>query len=260
MDIKRVLTTVLGLPLVICIILFGNTTIIDIFFGVVAIISIKEYFDAFEKAKNAKPIKWIGYVLAASIAVLRLFHLKSSLIDVNSDMMNMMFTLIIISVFVIFFHILNSGMKLNVLDGAITVFGILYIPVFIMFLSMLCAASNGKFLIWYVIICGWATDIFAYLGGKIVNTRKHKFSKISPNKSIEGCISGAVGAVVVSVVYTIICNTYFYTNISYIYIIIISLILSIIGQVGDFAASSIKRYNEIKDFSNLIPGHRRNVR
>lgn len=63
-----------------------------------------------------------------------------------------------------------------------------------------------------------------------------------------------------SIIYTIICNTYFYTNISYIYILFASLILSGIGQVGDFAASSIKRYNDIKDFSNLIPGHRRNVR
>ncbi len=35
----------------------------------------------------------------------------------------------------------------------------------------------------------------------------------------------------------------------------ISLILSIVGQIGDFAASSIKRYNGIKDYSNLIPGH-----
>ena len=60
---------------------------------------------------------------------------------------------------------------------------------------------------------------------------------------------------VVSLIYTIICNTYFFTNISYIYIILISLVLSIIGQVGDFAASSIKRYNGIKDYSNLIPGH-----
>ena len=34
-----------------------------------------------------------------------------------------------------------------------------------------------------------------------------------------------------------------------------ALILSMIGQVGDFAASSIKRYNGVKDFSNLIPGH-----
>ena len=37
--------------------------------------------------------------------------------------------------------------------------------------------------------------------------------------------------------------------------LIISIILSVIGQIGDLAASSIKRYNEIKDFSNLIPGH-----
>lgn len=58
-----------------------------------------------------------------------------------------------------------------------------------------------------------------------------------------------------ALIYTVICNTYFFTNISYIYIIIISLVLSAIGQVGDFAASSIKRYNNIKDYSNLIPGH-----
>ena len=63
------------------------------------------------------------------------------------------------------------------------------------------------------------------------------------------------GAMLVSLIYTIICNTYFFTNISYIYIALISLVLSVIGQVGDFAASSIKRYNNIKDFSNLIPGH-----
>ena len=37
--------------------------------------------------------------------------------------------------------------------------------------------------------------------------------------------------------------------------LLVSIILSIIGQFGDFAASSIKRFNDIKDFSNLIPGH-----
>lgn len=71
-------------------------------------------------------------------------------------------------------------------------FGILYIPVFLMFLPMLRASGEGAFLIWYVLICAWGTDTFAYLGGKFFNTRKHKFSKISPNKSIEGCISGAI--------------------------------------------------------------------
>ena len=45
------------------------------------------------------------------------------------------------------------------------------------------------------------------------------------------------------------------TNEYYLYIIIISVVLSLVGQLGDFAASSIKRYTGIKDFSNLIPGH-----
>ena len=61
-----------------------------------------------------------------------------------------------------------------------------------MFLPMLRASGGGEFLIWYVLICAWVTDTFAYLGGKVINTRKHKFSKISPNKSLEGCISGAI--------------------------------------------------------------------
>ncbi len=116
MDVKRVLTSVLGLPLVIAILFFGNNIIIDIFFAVIAIISIKEYFDAFEKGKKAKPIKWIGYFVAASLAILRFLHLQSSLIAVDQDMINRMFALIVCAFFVIFFHILNSGMKVNVKD------------------------------------------------------------------------------------------------------------------------------------------------
>ncbi|MCI8620801.1 MAG: phosphatidate cytidylyltransferase [Clostridia bacterium] len=260
MDIKRVLTSVLGLPCVIAILILGNNIVIDIFFAIVALISIKEYYDAFEKSGNAKPIRWIGYIVALSISILRFLHLQSSLIPIDQNMQNVMFAFVIVSFFIIVFHILNSNMKRNVVDGAVTMFGIIYIPVLIMFLPILRGAKNGIFLIWYAIICGWTTDIFAYLTGKFLGNKKHKFSKISPNKSIEGCIIGAVGAMVISIIYTIICNTYFYTNISYIYIIIVSIVLSVIGQVGDFAASSIKRYNGIKDFSNLIPGHRRNAR
>ena len=55
--------------------------------------------------------------------------------------------------------------------------------------------------------------------------------------------------------YTYIVNTFFGMNYSYLYISGIGLILSLVGQIGDFAASSIKRYVDIKDFSNLIPGH-----
>lgn len=255
MDIKRVLTTVIGLPLIMVLLIFGNAVVIDGFFAIVAIIAIKEYYDAFEKGKKARPIKWIGYLVSISIAVLRYFHLQSSLLPVATDMMCMMFFVIIVAVILTCLSILNSGMKKNIVDGAVTLFGILYVPVFLMFLPILRQVDNGAVLIWYAVIAGWATDIFAYLGGCAFNSRKHKFSKISPNKSIEGCICGAIGGVVVALIYTVICNTYFYTNISYIYIVLVSLILSIVGQIGDFVASSIKRYNDIKDYSNLIPGH-----
>lgn len=112
---------------------------------------------------------------------------------------------------------------------------------------------NGKILIWYVFISAWGTDIFAYCIG--IKFGKHKFSKISPNKSIEGCIAGTVGAVICMLIYTFICNTVLNMNINYILISVIGIILSLVGQIGDFAASSIKRYTGIKDFSNLIPGH-----
>ena len=44
-------------------------------------------------------------------------------------------------------------------------------------------------------------------------------------------------------------------NINYLFITVITLLLSVVGQLGDFSASSIKRYVGIKDFSNLLPGH-----
>lgn len=169
MDIKRVLTSVLGLPLVIAILVFGNTIVIDIFFAVVALISIKEFFGAFEKGGTSKPIKWLGYIVALSIAILRQFHLQSSLVDVDSDMMNIMFIAVIASVFISFFTVLNSGMKKTVLDGAVTIFGIVYIPVFLMFLPIIYSAPNGNgvILLGYVIICRLGNRYICILRRKI---------------------------------------------------------------------------------------------
>lgn len=136
MDIKRVLTSVLGLPAVIAIIFFGNNMVIDIFFALVALISLKEYFDAFERGNTAKPIRWIGYLIAMSLSVLRLFHLNSSLIDVESDMMNMMFALIVCALFVTFFHVLNSGMKTTVIDrGCDNIWNSLYTCIYNVFVN-----------------------------------------------------------------------------------------------------------------------------
>ena len=94
----------------------------------------------------------------------------------------------------------------------------------------------------------------AYLVGK--HFGKHKFSKVSPNKTIEGCVAGTLGAIISCLVYTFILKQFLNVEVySYITIAIVALVLSIIGQLGDFAASTIKRQFDIKDFSEIFPGH-----
>ncbi len=105
-----------------------------------------------------------------------------------------------------------------------------------------------KYFLLLIVICAF-TDMFALFGGKLFG--KHNFTEISPNKTIEGCISGSLVAIIVaSIFYYFVINK----NLTIIKIIII-LLLSIIDQVGDLFFSKIKRDNNIKDFSNLIPGH-----
>lgn len=101
----------------------------------------------------------------------------------------------------------------------------------------------------YLLAISTMTDTFALLTG--VKFGKTKLVKsISPNKTVEGLIGGTLfGTLIGSFVYYLL-----YKEIT-IYIVISTLFLSIIGQLGDLVFSSIKREYKIKDYSNLIPGH-----
>ena len=243
-NLKRISSALLGLPMVIVVLLLGNKYVIDVALSVVALISLHEYFNAF--SNNYKPIQWLGYLVACCISFIHFVPEE------------MLFKIIVFSIPIIiailFIELIIKNMKINIIDIGITLFGIFYIVLFIMFVPLIAGLEHGKILIWFVLTTSWGTDIFAYIVGRRIG--KHKFSKISPKKSIEGCIAGIFGAVALSLIYTLCINKFLGFLIApYPYIIIASIVLSIIGQCGDFAASSIKRYNEIKDFSNLIPGH-----
>ena len=69
MDLKRVSSAVLGLPMVIIVLLLGNKYVIDVALAIVAVIALHEYFNAFSKYK---PIKWIGYLSAISISLIHI--------------------------------------------------------------------------------------------------------------------------------------------------------------------------------------------
>lgn len=243
MDIKRLTSSLLGFPLVVIVFLFGNKIVVDIVLSIIALLSMNEYFNAISKV--SEPVKWFGYLSCLSIAVIHI---------IPGEYLNMVMMLSVPTILLILFgQVIATEMKTSFKDIAYTFIGIFYVVLFMMFLAFIYGMPNGKILIWYAIFAAWGTDIFAYVVGKYCG--KHKFSKVSPKKSIEGCIGGTIGALIMMLVYTYVANTYWGMNYPYLFIIGIGIILSLIGQIGDFSASSIKRYVDIKDFSNLIPGH-----
>ena len=243
MDIKRITSGLLGFPLVLIILLIGNKYIVDIALAIIALLAMNEYFNAVQKVSN--PVRWVGYLSCFSIALIHL---------VPAEALTMVVTLSVPTILLILFaQVIATEMRTTFKDIAYTFLGIFYVVFFMIFVALIDGMQNGKILIWYAIIAAWGTDIFAYFIGK--HFGKHKFSKVSPKKSIEGCIAGTVGAILLMLLYTYVANTFWGMNYSYGFIAMIGLILSLIGQIGDFAASSVKRYVDIKDYSNLIPGH-----
>lgn len=245
MEPKRIVTSIIGLPLVAIVLIFGNKYLVDIVVSIIAIMALHEYFHSFKDQNEKKNLCWIGYIAAILIAFIHIIPSEYILKTIAA--------IIPVSILVLFAQIIITDMKYNIKDIAITFFGICYIVIFLMYIPIIRETVNGRITIWFVFIAAWGTDIFAYCIGRRIG--KHKFSKISPNKSIEGCVAGTLGATICMVIYAIICNNVWNMNINYVTIAIIGIILSLVGQIGDFAASSIKRYSGIKDFSNLIPGH-----
>lgn len=103
----------------------------------------------------------------------------------------------------------------------------------------------------YLVLIPIITDSFAYITGSLVG--KHKLiERISPKKTVEGAIGGFVAAsIFCTMFYMVVINT----RANMVVILLATIFLSIVSQLGDLVFSSIKRYFNIKDFSKLIPGH-----
>ncbi len=246
MNLKRILTSLIGFPLVVLLIALGNAPVIDFAIMLVAIICMYEYIGVIAKVCN--PIKWIMYLSTIIVFLVSI---------VPKDIMQYIWLFAIpVTLLILFLHIIISNMKISFKDIAYTFLGITYITGFIMFMSLIIIQEKGKLGLGYILMTAWATDVFAYTAGKLIG--KHHFSKVSPKKTLEGCISGIIGALIVGFIYAIIASkvgAISLNGIGYLYAVLIPIGLSIISQIGDFAASSIKRFANAKDYGSLLPGH-----
>ena len=106
--------------------------------------------------------------------------------------------------------------------------------------------NNNSTIILYLIIINSISDISAYIFGNLFKGPKI-FPKISPNKTFSGSLSAVFCSIIISVYLQL--SDVFYID------IIVGLLISIFGQLGDLLASMFKRIQGVKDSGNFIPGH-----
>lgn len=134
-------------------------------------------------------------------------------------------------------------------------FNVFYACVPFSFVFLTRQLEHGIYLVWLIFVSSWVCDTCAYFAG--VTLGKHKLAPVlSPKKSVEGAIGGVIGSIAVGVLFAWIFLVPVTGKTSMIWAVAcISGAGAVISQIGDLAASAIKRNHDIKDYGKLIPGH-----
>ena len=112
----------------------------------------------------------------------------------------------------------------------------------------------GRFVYLIPFVFAWVTDTFAYFAGRLFG--RHKLiPAVSPKKTVEGAIGGAVGCALVALLYGLFTSLCFNASPNYLVLALSGLVIAVVSQIGDLAMSAIKRQYGIKDYGKLLPGH-----
>lgn len=154
-----------------------------------------------------------------------------------------------------FCRIIFENGRFRMEDMAYTLLGIIYIPFLLAFAVSTRNLNRGFEYLWLILIGAMVTDIFAYFSGVFLGKTKI-IPHISPKKTVEGSIGGALGCMLTMTLYgAVVINRSGMVPIPLFHFAILGLLCGIVSQLGDWAASAIKRTTGIKDFGKIIPGH-----
>lgn len=254
---KRIITGLLIGLIVIPLLLLGN---IPYLVGILLLLGGVAY-EISDIKKHNWLIKIITILLVTLPTIYHHFYLDTNLVDIP--------VLLVFLPILIYYSIAVWYQKLEFKEATfLSLFTILMILFGKSALFIRSINDNANALV-YVVATTCCVDIFAlFVGCKF---GKHKLNpRISPKKSIEGSIGGIVCALIIGFVLNIFFPVFPATNttnvlnlgfnsslqlIEPLKILGITLVLTVAGQMGDLMFSMIKRHYEIKDFSNLLPGH-----
>ena len=239
---QRVISAIVAIAIVVPFFIIGGIPF-AVAVGVVAAIA---YYETLSLKESHKPyptfIKIIGLL---SLELIVFNHINAAYIFNGTSLLSLCFPALALTIPTIF----DKKGKYTTKEAFHLLGTILLIGIAFNLLILIC--NGNKWLLLYLLLVAILTDTFAMLIGCLIG--KHKLiPDVSPKKSVEGSIAGSlVGTIVSSIFYYNVVTD----EISIALLLLMSLILSILGQLGDLFFSKIKRENGIKDFSNIMPGH-----
>lgn len=144
----------------------------------------------------------------------------------------------------------RSPLEQSLRDGAITLFGVLYLGLTLGTLSMTRLLPLGEWLIFFLLLVTWASDTGAYLVGTLCG--RHRLAPtISPKKTVEGLVGGLIAAIIAGYA----ARWWFLPDLSGLDCLILATLLTITGLWGDLTESAMKRSVGMKDSGGILPGH-----
>lgn len=159
---------------------------------------------------------------------------------------------IVAAVFVFFLSgiFFGADLKKAFTDVAFRALGVVYIALPLSYLILLSNVKGGRWWIIFFLTVIWFNDSFAFLTGKLIG--RHRLSPvISPGKSVEGLFGGIAFGMIAAALF----NYFFQLDHGYAKVLLFSVVIAVVGVLGDLTESFIKRGAGVKDSGTIVPGH-----
>jgi phosphatidate cytidylyltransferase len=229
---KRIITALVGIPIVILITLFAPDWVFAFVIGLVAMGALYEFLKLGSAAGMGRPGSWFlffGFLVTVSFGR-----------DLPLVVTAMTLATIALLMAAVFGRPLESALH----RVAIGLSGIVYCSLLLGFILLL---TRSAIIVLLVLI--WVGDSAAYYGGRKLG--KHRLAPaVSPGKTVEGAIAGLIGSIVAGAA-----MSHWLLEEPFLGMAFVSGITAIAGQVGDLAESALKRSAGVKDSSSILPGH-----
>ncbi len=245
---KRVITALWGIPLLITIIWYGEPwfTILVAIWGLLAAFE----FYRMVAASKVSPLTYFGLIWT-------LLFILSPHFDYATLTPLLLTSAVILSLIWLLLHRQKEGAFIG---WAWTIGGILYVGWLLSYFvalrggyyPLLITKTAGRNWVFLALFTTFASDTAAFFVGRAWG-KHHLAPRISPGKTWEGAIAGVFGAIIVSLLFTL--STPLHLPLTYWQAILLGLLVSVFGQLGDLVESLLKRNMGVKESGTLIPGH-----